>query len=142
MIASLVREVLAEELARLRAERGGQPRPNVREETVRIGNDDELRAFVGRVLKLADDRETRRAIEQNRLVFRLQGAAAGPSVSSRAAPTAAGHTEVIERGFFSERQADQLPKDTKKVCIGKAVRLTPLARDRLRQRGISIERMD
>ncbi len=152
MIASLVREVLAEELARLRAERGGgaKPKAGVREEPVRIANDDDLKAFVRRLLMLVDDGESRRAIEQNRLIFRLQGglAASGASqtnAASATAPTARqspnAAMEVVENGFFSERQADRLPQGTRKLRIGKTVRMTPLALDRLRQRGISIERM-
>ena len=57
-VAALIREVLAEELARLRA--------GVREERVRIGDDADLAAFARQVLAIADDRAAREALENGR----------------------------------------------------------------------------
>ena len=150
-IAALVREVLAEEVARLRAEKGARPQPPasmVREERVRIRSDAELRDFVARVLAMAEDREARAALAAGRIVFRLDGgqsssAAAGNAARPRLEPGAegAGHTETLERGLLTERQAERLPRETKRVRLGRQARLTPLARDRLRRRGIVIERI-
>ena len=167
-VAELIREVLAEELARLRS--------GVREERVRVASDADLAAFVKRVLALAGDREAREAFENEKLVFRLDsagtaGSAARPGTAadgvrsegagkSRArggggvasgagfpsspaasgSSQAAGHTEVIERGLLSERQVDRLPRETTRVRLGRNVTMTPLARDRLRRRGIAVER--
>ena len=157
-IAELIREVLAEELARLRAD--------VREERVRIADDADLAAFAKRVLAVADDRETREALESGRLVFRLDagaGIAAGtagrhdsgdgrvrsgrePGVVAASSPAtvstqgSTGHTETIESGLLSERHVERLPRGTARVRLGRGVKLTPLARDRLRRRGIAIER--
>ena len=162
-VAALVREVLAEELARLRA--------GVREERVRIAGDADLAAFARRVLALADDRGTRDAFEGGRLVFRLDGGAggggspargvgspdaargrlrdgredaarAGASLSRGSAISPAAHTEVVERGLLSERHVDRLPRETTRVRVGPRVRVTPLGRDRLRRRGIAIETAD
>ena len=166
MVAELIREVLAEELARLRV--------GTREERVRIAGDADLAAFAKRMLAVADDREAREAFEKGKFVFRLDGgagavgtiggagddagsggagggrgrgvreAAAGAASPPPVAPSrpAAGHTEVIERGFFSERHAERLPRETARVRLGREVRMTPLARDRLRRRGIAIERTE
>ena len=168
-IAELIREVLAEELARLR--------PGVREERVRVASDADLGAFAKRVLALAGDRVACEAFENGKLVFRLDagagaaGAAAGTGTAadgvrssgaggyrvrgggavasgadlpsspvSSGSPQAMGHTEVIERGLLSERQVDRLPRGTARVRLGRNVRMTPLARDRLRRRGIAVER--
>ena len=167
-VAELIREVLAEELARLRT--------GTREERVRIVNDADLAAFAKRMLALADDREAREALEKGALVFRLDagaGAAGGvgradsaadgarsgetrghrtrggadasgpASPSSPAAtgsPEATGHTEVIEQGLLTERRVDRLPRGTARVRLGSNVRMTPLARDSLRRRRIAIER--
>ena len=167
-VAELIREVLAEELARLRS--------GVCEERVRVASDADLAAFAKRVLALADDRKAREAFENGKLVFRLDSSGAAGSVagagtaadgvrsggagkslarggggvasgsdfpSSPAASgssQAMGHTEVIERGLLSERQVDRLPRETTRVRIGRNVTMTPLARDRLRRRGIAIER--
>ena len=74
----------------------------------------------------------------------VREAAAGAASPPPVAPSrpAAGHTEVIERGFFSERHAERLPRETARVRLGREVRMTPLARDRLRRRGIAIERTE
>ena len=209
MIAELIREVLAEELARLR---GGVPsigrarEAGVHEERVRIAGDADLAAFARRVLAMAGDREARDAFEKGRLVFRLEagagtagvgvaggagttgsigraesigamggagraggsteatggggragrsGSAQGgggdagdraagvdPPASATPSRAGAGHTEVIERGLLSERHAERLPRGTVRVRLGRNVRMTPLARDRLRRRGIAIERTE
>ena len=169
-IADLIREVLAEELARLRAE--------VREERVRIANDADLATFAKRVLAMADDRGARDAFEKGALVFRLdaEGDGAGIAVTGSGSrrtgpgdrrtdetrarggsgavggasshPPATGaqrtedHTETIAHGLLSERQVERLPREVTRVRIGRQVRMTPLARDRLRRRGIAVERVD
>ena len=147
-IAALVREVLAEEVARLREGKGTRAASpdGVREERVRIRSDADLRNFTARVLAMADDREARRALAAGRLVFRLDEAGPAPrgdAPAPREAPGAAGSggIEVVERGLFSERRAERLPRGTTRVRLGRQVRMTPLARDRLRRRGITIERM-
>ena len=159
-VAELIREVLAEELARLRA--------GVREERVRIGDDADLAAFARRVMAIVDDRAAREALENGKLVFRLDASAGSAesgvglhgtgggrvrsgrghapvtpsSASTASVDSATGHTEVIERGLLSERHVDRLPRGTASVRLGRDVKLTPLARDRLRRRGIAIERGD
>ena len=142
-IAALIREVLAEELARIardKAPSGAAP-SSVREERVSISSDADLQAFARQVLKHAADPKAREDIEQGRLLFRLAG---GQAQAPRQAEPASlgGESHHRKPGSFSERQVDRLPKDTKKLRITKRVRLTPLARDRLRHRGISIERME
>jgi hypothetical protein len=44
--------------------------------------------------------------------------------------------------MVSERQIDALPAGTTGLILGKSARLTPLARDRARARGITFERRD
>ena len=157
-IAELIREVLAEELARLR--------PNVREERVRVVDDADLAAFAGRLLAMADDGAAREAFENGTLVFRLdnapghagragagadlgrvQGARGSsppgaPSSRIAAAGGVAGDTVVVESGLVSERHVDRLPPGTTRLRFGRRARMTPLARDRLRRRGIVVERTD
>jgi len=147
-IAALIREVLAEELARIGAKKPKgtlDKTDNVAVEHVAIATDGELASFVTRLMGYAVDPKMRGKIEQGQLVFRL-GTPNAPSPPA-AVPTP-DHTQAppemvtIASGFFSERQVDQLPKGTKAVRFGKAVRMTPLARDRLRHRGIAIERTE
>ena len=157
-IAELIREVLAEELARLR--------PDLREERVRVVDDADLAAFAGRVLAMADDRAAREAFEHGTLVFRLDsapghagragagadigrvqgargsGLPGAPSSGIAAAGSVAGDTVVVESGLVSERHVDRLPPGTTRLRLGRRARMTPLARDRLRRRGIVAERTD
>lgn len=142
-LSSLIREVLAEELARLRP---AAPAAAPVEERVSIAGDSDLQAFVRRLLALAADPDKRKALEDGRMVFKLAGGSiSAASTVSSPAPSRSdrpGAVEVIERGFVSERQVDRMYRDVRRVVLGKAVKLTPLARDRLRQRGIAIERID
>ena len=128
-VRAIIREVLAEELQRIR------PRAEAREERVAIASDADLSAFVTRLLELAKDEQARRAIEEKRHVFRLAGG--GPSAPP---PMPAAQAARIEAGIVSERQIEALPPGTTRVVLGKSVRLTPLARDRARARGITFER--
>lgn len=142
-IRLLVREVLGEELARLRAGRGSgsAPRPRVREEVVSIASDAELAAFVARLVELARDSEARREIAEGRHVFRLgRPAVAGPERRSASPAAPLSRPVRIEAGVVTERQVDALPEGTTGLVLGKAARMTPLARDRLRARGIAVER--
>jgi len=113
----------------------------VREEVVQVASDADLAAFVRRLLEVARDGSARAEIEQGRWVFRL-GVATGKDRSgapvSAAAPLM--HHTQFDKGLISEREIDALPEGTGVIRITPQVRLTPLARDRARQRGIAIER--
>jgi len=140
-IRSLIRQVLAEELSKLRPAMNAPPR----EEAVTLENDEDLARFVRRLMRMSADPAARQAVEDGRLTFRL--AKGGSSRSVSAAPRAVGQpapaaSQRIDKGFVSERQVDALPPGTKVLQVGKAVRFTPLGRDRLRQRGIAIERSE
>ena len=128
-VRAIIREVLAEELQRIK------PRPQAREERVPIASDADLAAFVARILALAGDEAARREIEEKRHVFRLASAERTASPAKQMA-----HAPRIEAGMVSERQIDALPPGTVHLVIARSVRLTPLARDRARARGITVER--
>jgi hypothetical protein len=139
-LRTLVREVLREEVGRLRGE-AGAPRPQVREEVVAIRSDADLTAFVARLLDMTKDGKTRGEIEAGRWVFRLAGGSApsNPAPAVPGAPRGAG-TVRFDSGLVAERQVEALPDDVRSIEVGRRVRFTPLARDRLRQRGIAIRR--
>jgi hypothetical protein len=154
-LRAMVREVIAEELGNLR--RAGlvatghvSPRRPVREEMVSIRSDAELRGFVARLLEILKDGRSRQEIEQGHWVFRLGNPAVGRPLSGTlehsGAPVSAGAPSSafarIERGVISERQIDCLPAGTTCLVVGKSVRLTPLARDRLRTLGIALKRTE
>ena len=152
-VADLIREVLAEELAHLKRE--------PREEWVRIADDADLAAFAKRVLAMGEDPGARDAFEGGSLVFRLDGGAGrgrakggGERAARAAAPPpriarggggggrtgSEGGVETLDGGLLSERQVARLPRGTARLRVGHDVRVTPLARDRLRRLGITIER--
>jgi len=141
-INQMIREVLAEELAKLRSG-AARVTPGAQHEVIRISSSADLNSFARRILALADNSKERREFDEGRLVFELAGspseaAAAGSSASQGPA----GPVHTIETGFVSERHIDKLGRDVKRVIVGKGVRMTPLARDRARQRGIIIERIE
>ena len=146
MLSSLIREVLAEELARIRSEKKGgsaATAARAREELVTIAGDGDLQAFARRILAMADNPAERRRLLSGELVFRLAGRADGGTGRETPGGKATGRpTERIERGLVSERQVDRLAAGTAVLQLGKEARMTPLARDRLRRRGIRIERMN
>lgn len=142
-LRSLVRQVLAEELAALRQE-SGAGRPRVTEEAVALRTNGELAAFVDRLMRLARDPAKRADIESGRHVFRLEsgGSGAGPVGShSGPAPKPRGGSVAFDKGLVTEREVAKLPDGTARLKVGTTVRLTPLASDELRRRGITIERM-
>jgi hypothetical protein len=130
-VRAIIREVLAEELRRFK------PRPDLREERVTIGSDADLAAFAARLLELSKDDQARRDIEEKRHVFRL---ASAPHLGAASPASPVPQLQRIEAGMVSERQIDALPPGTTQVVLGASVRLTPLARDRARARGITFER--
>ena len=130
-LRSVIRELLAEELAAIQGE-AAAPTSAVRAEEVSIDTDDALGAFVKRILELAKDDEARAEIEQGRHVFRL---ARGVQVAAPKASAAR-----YERGLITEKDIAKLPAGLTSIEAGKRVRFTPLARDELRRRGIKIER--
>lgn len=146
-LRQLIREVLADELGQLRRESGAfaqtAPKPQIREETVEIRSSADLMAFTQRLLEIAKDGRARREIESGRWIFRLAGGSAD-AMRQTAYPgthsASAGDAVRFDHGLVSERQVDAIPADTERLVLGKRVRLTPLARDRIRQRAIRIER--
>ncbi len=130
-LRSVIRELLAEELAAIQGEAA---EPGVREEDVAIDTDEALGAFVKRILELARDDEARAEIEQGRHVFRLVNVTPPEDAAPQAAPAR------YERGLVTEKEIAKLPAGLTAIEAGKRVRFTPLARDELRRRGIKIER--
>jgi hypothetical protein len=150
-IRLMIRQALAEELGKLRRDgllAGSVRQQQRREEVVSIRSDSELAAFVQRLADILKDGKSRQEIETGRWVFRLGNPEArgetGASLDRRGAvPSAAAPAAAvarIDRGVLSERQIEALPEGTTRLSVGRSVRLTPLALDRLRQRGITLER--
>ena len=138
-LSDLIRQILSEELAHMNG-----ASPFVTEETVTIRSSVDLNAFALRLLKHARDDDLRTRMEAGRHRFVLAHGAAGiepvhahqPGAPVPAAPRQA----EFRCGLVTEREIAGLAEVTKKLTIGNSVRLTPLARDELTRRGITLER--
>jgi len=132
-LRALIRDVIATELAAVKAGQGPAPA----EHRVRIVGDADLAAFAKQVLSLANDPAVRTAIANGSYRFKLEN---GPSTATGPA-MASGSSSRIDRGVVTEAMLTKLPRGTKHLQIGAAVSVTPLARDRAHNLGITIERM-
>jgi len=132
-IRSLIREVLAEELGRVARER------STTKETVSIQTNEDLQTLVRHIVKISRDKSMRDRIAAGDHVFVLDNQS-GISAAETPAPTSDDVVQITQ-GFLSERAIEALPANTRVVQLGHGVRFTPLARDRLRQRKITVERI-
>jgi len=144
----MVREVLREVLpAGLNAGAPGAPGAE-RVETVSIRNDAELAIFVGRLLDLCADRETREALRGGRYRFRLdanRGTGVPAAEMARDGELAGGrHDDAVqrfERGVLSEARVVKFAQSAQRIVVNQRVVVTPLARDKARQLGVKLERV-
>ena len=141
---ALVREILTEELLKLRGSMAAVPEQST--EMVSLRTDDDLFAFVRRILEIGQNPARRRALLEGRHRYRLGAAPAHsiqlppatPVVSSAPPAPPAHHT--FSKRLITERDVGLLPAGTRSVAVAKQSRLTPLAQDELRRLNISIER--
>jgi hypothetical protein len=106
------------------ADGGAQP--------VRLSTDEELQAFVLRVLRLADNPKRRRDILAGRLRFTLAAPAAGqpgPAITQR-----------VDKGAVTERAVIAAARTGARLVLGPRAVLTPLARDKARALGVPVEK--
>lgn len=100
-----------------------------RVETVRLTGDKDLDSFVRKLLRLFENPKTRADLKAGRLSFRLAGGAA-------AGGGAASHR--IDSGAVTERQIADMAGGT--LVLGPRAMLTPLAREKARTLGITIQK--
>src|SRR5712671_149511 len=140
LIREVIRDVLPKELAV--------------SETVNLSTDDDLAAFVARLIDL--DPGPREALRSGRKRFRLATPAASvvPAVplvplvplapsgwSQKAAHGSTGSpVRRIERGAVTEAVVNQAARAGERLVLGRGAVLTPLARDRARASGVEIEK--
>lgn len=99
--------------------------------TVALDSDDDLDAFVRRILKLADNPKARQDLIAGRARFRLAG---------RSVPIAATPAHRVERGAVTERAVGEAARLGARLVLGRRAVLTPLARDKARALGVPIEK--
>ena len=141
-----IRAILREEFLSLRAEMAGTPpthRSGPEHERVRIGSSADLTRFAKDLVTRAGDPAFAARVERGEVVFDLietspdRGREIGASIvtgTERSAP------DRLNKALITERDLAALGADTRSLSIGIHSRLTPLARDEIRRRGIRIER--
>ncbi|MBO0678479.1 hypothetical protein JRC04_13500 [Mycolicibacterium sp. S2-37] len=101
-----------------------------RTETVRLATDRDLDAFVRNLLRLFENPKNRADLKAGRLTFRLAGTTG----------TATGQTRRIESGAVTERHIADIAASGATLVLGRRAVLTPLAREKARTLGVSIEK--
>jgi hypothetical protein len=147
-LRSLIREIIRDVLP------GGLPGSPPAAETVNLSTDEDLAAFVKRLLELGPDE--REEVRSGRKRFRLavppgprvqsgrpgeagrQSEASRPGEDGRAREPAA--VRRIERGAVTERVINAAAQAGERLVLGRGAVLTPLARDRARASGVPIEK--
>jgi hypothetical protein len=103
-------------------------------ETVSVRTDQELAAFVARLLRLVENPRRRDDLRTGRLRFRLAaGGAAGAAGSARP-------VHRIDKGAVTEAAVRDAARAGARLVLGPRAVLTPLARDRARAAGVEIEK--
>jgi hypothetical protein len=136
-LRALVREVIRDVLP------SGFPGGLPVTETVNLSTDEDLAAFVKRLLDL--DPDQREELRSGRKRFRLPevgSAPPAPSGAANGAERAGESTPVrrIERGAVTEAVINAAARAGERLVLGRAAVLTPLARDRARASGVPIEK--
>jgi hypothetical protein len=101
-----------------------------RTESVRLATDRDLDEFVRQLLRLFENPKTRSDLKAGRLTFRLAGTASGARTS----------VQRIESGAVTERHIADMGASGGTLVLGRRAILTPLAREKARALGITIEK--
>ena len=161
-LRQLIRELLEQEIQALGMQSSLQsvraqvsatpesPQYRVQEEFVTMTSDIDLANFVTRMLKLSADPASLSALRTGQLVFKLTAVGSNAATATHAVPAnqAIQHNKFthdvvsFERGLFTERECTKLDPAVRLLRVGKTVRITPLAADSLRHRGISTQRAE
>ncbi|CAN5324008.1 hypothetical protein BH09ACT8_BH09ACT8_35330 [soil metagenome] len=101
-----------------------------RTDTVRIGNDRDLQDFIRKLLALFENPKNRADLRAGRLTFQLL---------EQARPGGA-TTHRFDNGAVTERQIADLAATGGVLVLGRKAVLTPLAREKARALGLTIEK--
>lgn len=148
LLRDLVKSVIAEEVAAVRRSAASTEQPAAKAptaESVRIASDSDLVAFARKVLSLAGDPAKAKDIAAGRYPFKLeQPAAAQPAPAAApkpvATPASGQQSHRVESGVVTEALLNKLPRGLAKLILAPGVTVTPLARDRARALGLTLER--
>jgi hypothetical protein len=132
-----IRAILREEIAALRGN-AASPAPQV--ERVRIGSTAELNRFAQELVQRAASPDFAARVARGEVTFELSEAAViGAPIVTGPASTPPG---TIDKTLVTERDIAGLGEGVRSLRLGPRSRLTPLARDEARRKGIRIERAE
>lgn len=134
-----IRAILREEIAALSAQEAARPAPQT--ERVRITSSAELTRFAQDVLQRASEPGFAERVASGDLMFELATDTAAFSAPIVSGPARV-RPDVLDKGLITERDIAAVPGATRSLRIAPHSRLTPLARDEARRRGIRIERTE
>ena len=138
LVRDVVREAVADLMPAPPAPKPDGPVPTgplaaddrTRTDTVRISSDADLAAFTRTLLHLFENPKNRADLRAGRLTFHLAGAQRSTAGSARR----------FERGAVTERHVAELAHSGTTLVLGPRAVLTPLARERARALGVTIEK--
>ncbi|MFV0472938.1 MAG: hypothetical protein ACK5MQ_01655 [Pikeienuella sp.] len=134
-----IRAILREELAALRGEADRVV------ETVRIGSSEDLNRFARDLLARAASGDFAARVADGSIRFALSGptpAAAHPPRPIVTGPPSPKAGAALDKALVTERDISELAAGVRTLLVSKRCRLTPLARDEARRKGIRIERTE
>ena len=134
-----IRNVLRQELMLIQQElKSIKPRV----EHVNINSSDQLMDFVRELLDRAEERNFVDQIKEGALRFEISDKI-NKTANLKSDPNLDVRKQAsINKMLITERDIGDLKASEKAISIWKSSRLTPLARDEIRRRGISIERIE
>ena len=115
-------------------------------ETVNLSTDEDLAAFVKRLLDLDPDQREQLRSGRKRFILPEIGSVTPAASVQAGAPSGAERAEEsasarrIERGAVTEAVINQAARAGQRLVLGRGAVLTPLARDRARASGVQIEK--
>jgi phosphohistidine swiveling domain-containing protein len=137
-IRKIIRELLVEEIALINKESVSLDQKTTREEIVSIKTDEDLMNFVKKILNIVKETDGFSNIENGDIIFHLD-VPSSANLNSRSC-TSHPTSNKIEDGLITEYDIAKLDGNITVLQVLKNAKLTPLAKDELRKKGIKMER--
>ncbi len=137
-IRKIIRELLVEEIASINKESVSLDQKTTREVIVSIRTDEDLMKFVKKILNIVRETDGFSNIENGDIIFHLE-VPSSANLNSRSC-TSHPTSNKIEDGLITEYDIAKLDGNITVLQVLKNAKLTPLAKDELRKKGIKMER--
>jgi len=137
-IRKIIRELLVEEIASINKESVSLDQKTTREIIVSIRTDEDLMNFVKKILNIVKETDGFSNIENGDIIFHLD-VPSSANLNSRSC-TSHPTSNKIEDVLITEYNIAKLDENITVLQVLKNAKLTPLAKDELRKKGIKMER--